>query len=342
MTDIAVVILNFNGIGFLRSFLETVVKYSGQNNTEVYVADNGSTDGSLTWLSENRRDVKLINLGTNHGFAGGYNLALNQIKAKYYVLLNSDVEVTEGWLTPLTEHLENNQGVAACQPKILSWSIRDHFEYAGASGGFIDKYGYPFCRGRILNHVEKDEGQYNKDATIFWSSGACMMIRSEAWERCGGFDAAFFAHMEEIDLCWRLNNAGYKISCIPASVVYHVGGGTLPYDSPFKTYLNFRNSLFLLYKNLEKTDLRRTMFIRRLLDGFAAIVFLFTGRVSSFLSVLKAHRDYYRGITDLKEKRKAVQKLKQNNYSAPVLNKSIVFEFYARGKKTFTSLNLTT
>lgn len=339
MPEIAIVILNWNGQDFLKKFLGNVIQYSDSPLTEIYVADNGSTDDSVKWVSENYPTVRLIRLGSNHGFAGGYNLALAQIKAKFYLLLNSDIEVTEGWLEPLVRHMNSSPGSAACQPKVRSWSKKDHFEYAGASGGYIDKYGYPFCRGRIFGHIEKDEAQYDNMAQVFWTSGACMMVRAEAWEKCGGFDDSFFAHMEEIDLCWRFIRAGYTLECIPSSVVYHVGGGTLPYNSPFKTYLNFRNSLYLLYKNLPQKDLKRILFMRRVLDGAAALMFLFKGHISSFGSVWKAHMDYYRNLPDLRMKRAGVQKTGKNNYSSTVLNKSIVFEFYARGRKTFSSLD---
>ncbi len=248
---------------FLKMFLGTVVRYSAGPENEVYVADNGSTDGSAAWVSENFSEVKLIMLDKNYGFAGGYNLAISQVDAEYIVLINSDIEVTEGWLKPLLDYMEENSDAAACQPKILSFNRKDYFEHAGAAGGFIDKYGYPFCRGRILNIAEKDEGQYNNQVDIFWSSGACMMVRTEAWKRCGGFDADFFAHMEEIDLCWRFNKAGYRTGFIPGSIVYHVGGGSLAYDSPYKIYLNFRNSLFMLYKNLPDEKLVSVLFIKK-------------------------------------------------------------------------------
>lgn len=340
MSETAIVILNWNGLEFLKKFLGTVVKYSGSPDTAVYVADNGSTDDSVKWIRENHNTVNIISLDKNYGFAGGYNLALEQVSARYYLLLNSDIEVTDGWLTPLVSYMNENPSSAACQPKILSWYRKDHFEYAGASGGYIDKYGYPFCRGRIFNHIEKDDGRYNNNVRIFWSSGACMMVRAEAWKKCGGFDASFFAHMEEIDLCWRFNRAGYRLECLPSSVVFHIGGGTLPYDSPYKTYLNFRNSLFVLYKNLGAENFRRTIFIRKLLDGVAAIVFLFSGRFGSFVSVLKAHMDYYASLEELKTKRKLVREMGPDNYSAPVMNKSIVFEFYAMRRKTFSSLDM--
>jgi len=338
MNKTAIVILNWNGLDYLKMFLGTVVKFSSSNETVIYVADNFSTDGSQEWITDNFKDVKLIRFDRNHGFAGGYNIALNQIDARYFVILNSDIEVTEGWLQPLTSFMEKNPGVASCQPKIKSYYHKDHFEHAGAAGGFLDKYGYPFCRGRILNIVEKDIGQYNSAIDIFWSSGACMMVRADAWEKCGGFDSSFFSHMEEIDLCWRFSKAGYRVSYIPDSVIYHVGGGTLPYNSPFKTYLNFRNSLFLLYKNLPDKNFYRILFIRKLLDGLAAIWFLLNGSFESVKSVWRAHIDYYKSISELKEKRKMVKNLETVHFPSPLLNKSIVFEFYAKGNKTYRSL----
>jgi hypothetical protein len=338
MRKTAVVILNWNGLVFLKMFLGTVIKYSIDNETSVFVADNGSTDGSPEWIAENFSEVKLIRLGKNHGFAGGYNLALNQIDARYFVLLNSDIEVTQDWLRPLVRFMDNNPDVASCQPKVLSYNQKDHFEHAGAAGCFIDKFGYPFCRGRVITKVEKDTGQYDNQINIFWSSGACMIVKSEAWKKCGGFDDDFFAHMEEIDLCWRFHKAGYRVCFLPESVIYHIGGGTLSYNSPFKTYLNFRNSLFLLYKNLPDNKLTSVLFIRRILDGLAAGYFLFQGNFSSVASVWKAHKDYYRALDKLREKRKAVKKLEINKANDTVLNKSIVFEFYVKGHKTYKSL----
>lgn len=338
MLKTAVVILNWNGIGFLKKFLQNVIYNSSLPGTKVFVADNGSTDGSAEWVESNCKQAALIKLDKNHGFAGGYNLALEQVNAEYYVLLNSDVEVAPGWLEPLVRHLDDHRDIAACQPKILSYDKKEYFEYAGAAGGYIDKYGYPFCRGRIFDFVEKDTGQYNDSVNVFWASGACMIVRSKAWNECGGFDADFFAHMEEIDLCWRFHAAGFRLAYVPSSAVCHVGGGALPYDSPFKTYLNFRNSLFLLYKNLEDEEMKSILFARRVLDGIAALKFLLTGSVGSFRAVWKAHRDYYRSIPVLREKRQAVKNMRKGDYSAPILNKSIVFEFYAKGNKTFDSL----
>ncbi len=342
MIKTAVVILNWNGIEYLKMFLGSVVKHTLNEETSVYVADNGSTDDSVEWVSSNFKEVKLIISDKNRGFAGGYNMALKEINATYYLLLNSDIEVTENWLTPLTSFMDSNPDVASCQPKILSYNQRDHFEHAGAAGGFLDKYGYPFCRGRIFNITEKDTGQYDNISDVFWASGACSIVRSKAWKQCGGFDADFFAHMEEIDLCWRFSKAGYRVSYIPDSVVYHIGGGSLPYKSPFKTYLNFRNSLYLLYKNLPEKQLHTTIFKRKLMDGLAACFFLLNGSFKHISSVLKAHIDYYKALDLLKEKRKMVKKLEVNNSLLPVLNKSIVFEFYVKGVKTYKSLKIET
>jgi len=338
MNKTAIVILNWNGLKYLKMFLGTVIKFSSGPETVIYIADNSSTDGSPEWVADNFKDIKLIRFDRNHGFAGGYNLALNQIDARYFVLLNSDIEVTEGWLHPLVSLMETNPDVASCQPKIKSYNRKDYFEHAGAAGGFIDRYGYPFCRGRIINIVEKDTGQYDSAMDIFWSTGACMIVRADAWKKCGGFDSAFFAHMEEIDLCWRFSKAGYRVSYIPESEIYHVGGGTLPYNSPFKVYLNFRNSLFLLYKNLPDKDLFRILFLRRLLDGLAALWFLVNGSLKSVGSVWQAHIDYYKSLEELKEKRKVVKGLEKNHFPLHIMNKSIVFEFYARGNKTYSSL----
>ena len=340
MYKTAIVILNWNGLHYLKMFLGTVVKHSLDYETIVCIADNGSDDGSPEWVADNFKEVKLIKLDKNHGFAGGYNLAISQLNTRYFVLLNSDIEVTEGWLQPLVSFMDNNPDAASCQPKILSYTNRDQFEHAGAAGGFIDKYGYPFCRGRIFHITEKDTGQYNSLTDIFWSSGACMAVRSESWEKCKGFDDGFFAHMEEIDLCWQFNNLGLRVTYIPDSVVYHVGGGTLPYNSPFKIYLNFRNSLFLLYKNLPDSKLNKTLFIRRVLDGMAALLFIAKGNFTAVRSIWKAHIDYYRCLGQLKEKRKLVKMLCNNQSEKLILNKSLVFEFYVKGHKTYSSLKL--
>ena len=339
MIKTAVVILNWNGKGFLKEFLPGVLENSALPGTAVYVADNGSTDGSAEWLELCFPQVKVIRLDKNHGFAGGYNLALEKIDADYFVLLNSDIEVVPGWLEPLVSCMDSFPDLAACQPKILSYHNRKSFEHAGAAGCFIDKFGFPFCRGRIFNAVEMDEGQYNDEAEIFWASGACMMVRAEAWKKCGGFDPAFFAHMEEIDLCWRFHKAGMRVLYIPASTVYHVGGGSLPYSSPFKIFLNFRNSLFMLYKNLPDKGFQRLLFKRKILDGVAAVFFLLKGSFTAFLAVLKAHFAFYRSLKTLREKRKIVKTIGEQPFNAPVMNKSIVFEFYIRGKRKYSQLS---
>lgn len=338
MVKTAVVILNWNGLNFLKMFLGNIVGKTIDSDTLVYIADNGSSDGSCEWLSENHPEVRLIRFTENHGFAEGYNLAISQIEATYLVLMNSDIEVTDGWLTPLIRHLDDNPDTAACQPKILSWKERDRFEYAGAAGGFIDKLGYPFCRGRLFSRIERDEGQYDSQTDIFWSSGACMAVRSKAWKESGGFDPDFFAHMEEIDLCWRFHKMGYRIKFIPGSTVYHVGGGALPYNSPFKTYLNFRNSIYLLYKNLPDRNFTLRLFMRKILDGVAAILFLFRGDRGSFSAVWKAHRDAGQVRENLLRKREAIKSAGNSEPEGLILNKSIVFEFYIKRNKTYNSI----
>jgi GT2 family glycosyltransferase len=338
MVKTAVVILNFNGIEFLKMFLGSVIRHSLDKETDIYLADNGSSDGSPEWVAGNFKEVRIIRFEKNNGFAGGYNLALEQIDSEYYVLLNSDIEVTEGWLNPLISHLDANPDAASCQPKIMSYKQKDYFEYAGAAGGYIDKLGYPLCRGRIFNKTEKDLGQYDTLTDIFWSTGACMAVRAEAWKKVNGFDADFFAHMEEIDLCWRFHKAGYRVLFVPGSIVYHVGGGVIPYNSPFKTYLNFRNNLFLIYKNLAEKEFRAIIFRRKLLDGLAALFFLLKGQFSSVKSVWRAHMDFYKAVPRLKEKRKLIQSAGKTESDGLILNKCIVFEFYIKGHKTFQSL----
>jgi GT2 family glycosyltransferase len=340
MHNIAVVILNWNGLGFLKQFLKTVVLNTTIPGSAVWVADNGSTDGSAEWVQENWKTVKLIRLSENSGYAGGYAKALGMIEAGYYVLLNSDIEVTTNWLEPMVSFMNNHPETAACQPKILSYTNRSQFEYAGASGGFIDRYGYPFCRGRILSTVEEDTGQYDSAIPVFWASGACLMVRASAYSEAGGLDTSFFAHMEEIDLCWRLNNLGYNIYVIPNSVVYHVGGGTLKYDTPGKSYLNFRNNLYMLYKNLPDSGFHKILFIRKLLDGIAAVMFLLSGRPKHFAAVVRAHLDYYRNGKRLKNYRKSSGsgQIKRMAASTVMLNKSIILLFYMKRIRRFCDI----
>ena len=288
---VAVVILNWNGKSFLENFLPNVIKYS--SSAQIIVADNNSTDDSINFLKAHFPQVTLIINKVNDGFAKGYNTALKQVDAEYYVLLNSDVEVTEDWIEPIIELLDSDKNIAACQPKILDYYHKNKFEYAGACGGFIDKYGYPFCRGRLFNVLEEDNGQYNTAIEIFWATGACMFIRSKAFWKVGGFDDDYFAHMEEIDVCWRMKNCGYKIYVEPKSVVYHVGGGTLNKLSPRKTFLNFRNNLITLTKNAAPKFLFFKILYRMILDGVAAFKFLFEGSGSHFIAVIKAHFSFY-------------------------------------------------
>ena len=335
---IAIVILNWNGEKLLPLFLPSVIKYSNEEPVRIIVADNGSTDGSIALLKEQFPEVTRLQLPENFGFARGYNEALKQIDAQFYILLNSDVEVTQGWLEPLISILENEDTVAAVQPKILNWHNKNEFEYGGAAGGFIDKLGFPFCRGRLLNVVEKDEGQYNDPVNIFWASGACFAIRASLYHKSGGFDSDFWAHMEEIDLCWRLKNLGFQIRYTPFSQVYHLGGGSLPYNNPHKLFLNFRNSLYLLFKNCPQNKLLKTMACRMSLDGIAALKLLAEGNVKGFGSVFRAHIALYANLTILKTKR---QKLKQETtmkWHDEIFGKSIIWKFYAGKKRTFTEV----
>lgn len=310
----AIVILNWNGREFLRKFLPSVLLHSA-GSAEIIVADNASTDSSVEMLQQDFPSVKIISNLTNGGFAKGYNDALAQVVADYYVLLNSDIEVSEGWLQPLIDLMEQNPDAAACQPKLRAYHQPESFEYAGAAGGFIDHYGYPFCRGRVFQEIETDHGQYDDVCEIFWATGACMVVRADLFHRYGGLDADFFAHMEEIDFCWRMKNQGYRILYCPDSTVYHVGGGTLPKKSSQKTYLNFRNNLSLLYKNLPKGKLLPVFAVRFPLDGVAAIKFLFDGGFADFWAVARAHFHFYKHIKVLRNKRKALlQKPVSNVY----------------------------
>ena len=296
MIKTAVVILNWNGKSFLKMFLPALVHSIEKEPAEIFVADNGSTDGSVTFLQDEFPDIHCLPFDRNYGFTGGYNRALNQIKASFYIIMNSDIEVPDGWLPPLITLLEQDSGTAAVMPKILDFNRRTYFEYAGAAGGFIDKLGYPFCQGRVLDRIEEDLGQYNSVREIFWATGACMAIRATSFHKAGGFDEKMFAHMEEIDLCWRLKNMGYKIKFTPHSRIYHVGGGTLPNEHPMKMYLNFRNNLILLFKNLPSRKLGYILILRMLLDGMAAMKFLFTFQFKYFWAVLKAHLSFYKMI----------------------------------------------
>lgn len=337
MIRTAVVILNWNGKKFLEQFLPGVVKNTLAPDTSVIVADNGSEDDSLQWIAEKHPEVQLIRLDSNYGYAGGYNRALKEVEAEYYILLNSDVEVEPAWADKLITFMEMHPDVGACQPKILSYYERDSFEYAGAAGGYIDRLGYPFCRGRIFDTLESDHGQYDDVREIFWASGSCMVVRGAAFDQCDGFDESFFLHMEEIDLCWRMQNAGYTISYFPHSVVWHVGGGTLGYGSPSKIYYNFRNSLIMLAKNLPAKHLRRVIFTRQVLDGLAAVMLLFREGREAAAAVLSAHRDFRRQKTAIRTFRTLTT---TPGIFTPhtTMNRYLLYEYYIRKRKTFTQL----
>lgn len=332
----SIVILNWNGSNMLKKFLPSVLACSA--NAEVVVADNASTDGSLDLLRSSFPEVRLIVLDRNYGFAEGYNKALEQVKAQYYVLLNSDVEVGEGWLQPLVAFLDKHADYCACQPKLRAYHAPDSFEYAGASGGFLDRYGYPFCRGRLFSTVEKDEGQYDTTVDVLWATGACLVIRSDDYWRAGGLDARFFAHNEEIDLCWRLRLAGRRIACVPESTVWHVGGGTLPKSNPMKTYLNFRNNLTMLYKNLSEQELKKVMRVRRVLDYVAALQMLLTGKPREMKAVIKARRDFAKWKSLFRQDRLLIQNSRKVDSIAEIYPGSLLACYYLRGKKLFSQL----
>ena len=331
---VAVVILNWNGQKFLDKFLPGVLQFS-LAEADVYVADNASTDNSIAFLKENFPEVRIIQNDGNGGFAKGYNDALKQINANYYILLNSDVQVSEGWISPLINTLESDPNIAACQPMILSYADKNKFEYAGAAGGYIDKYGYPFCRGRIFQTLETNTGQYNDKKEIFWATGACMFVRASIYHELGGLDERFFAHMEEIDFCWRAKNKGYSIMYDGSSKVHHVGGGTLPKQSWRKTYLNMRNNNIMLFKNLPSNKLFPIFFARLFLDAIAAIKFLMDGGFRNLWAVVKAHWQFFALIPSLYHERKSESQIAMTK----IYQKNMVVEHYIKGKKKFSELN---
>lgn len=332
---VKIVILNWNGRAHLERFLPSVVAHSGE--ASVVVADNGSNDDSVPFLREHYSQVELLQLDQNYGFAEGYNRALSRIEADCYVLLNSDVEVEEGWLNPLVARLAADEKVAALAPKIISYERKSDFEYAGAAGGFIDCFGYPFCRGRILDTIEKDQGQYDTAREVFWASGACMVVRADLFHKLGGFDGDFFAHMEEIDLCWRMQLAGYRVMVEPRSQVFHLGGGTLPNNSARKLYLNYRNNLSMLFKNLSRRSLLPVLFARMVLDGMSAMVFLLQRRPDFFKVVFRAHMDFYHALNTLQIKRRVIQQSRIASASSNIYKGSIILR-HALGKRTFDHL----
>lgn len=336
MHKVAVIILNWNGAAILQQFLPSVDQYSDIQGVQLYVADNGSNDNSKDIVS-NFPKIQWLDLKENHGFAQGYNLAIQQVDAEYIVLLNSDVEVTENWLEPQIAYLDTHPDVAACQPKILSWKEKNKFEYAGACGGFIDKLGYPLCRGRIMDYLEEDLGQYNTVIPIFWASGAALFIRRSCYLEVGGLDARFFAHMEEIDLCWRLSSRGYKIVVIPDSVVYHVGGATLSNLNPQKTYLNFRNNLLMIYKNADSKLLRKLERKRFLLDYMAILFYVLKGEIKHMKAVLKARSDYKK-MKPTFESDRVFNLSKITHKPQGIIDKSVIFQYFIKRKRSFSQL----
>ena len=340
MEKLAIVILNWNGKQMLQTYLPKVLACS-RDEAVVYVADNASTDDSLAMLNEKFPEVRQIVLDKNWGFADGYNKALARVDAEYYVLLNSDVEVTPGWLKPLVSFMDAHPEVGACQPKLLSVADKSKFEYAGACGGFLDRYGYPYCRGRVFDTVEQDNGQYDDIHEVLWTTGACMMVRSKDYWAVNGLDGRFFAHNEEIDMCWRMRMMGRQLFCIPQSKVYHVGGGTLPKGNPMKTYLNFRNNLTMLYKNLPEKELRYVMRVRWFLDYVAAWQTLILNRnVGDFKAIYRARHDFMKWRTEFRPERKEHQIDRVEPRVPRTLRTSfcLVWQYYARGRKKYTEL----
>ncbi len=335
MKKTAVVILNYNGKHYLEKFLPSVTEYSTE--AEIIIADNASTDDSVLFLQNHYPHLRLIQLSKNEGFSRGYNLALAQVKADYYVLLNSDVEVSPHWLTAPIDLLQDFPQIAACQPKLKAFHNKKEFEYAGAAGGFIDYWGYPFCRGRLFLSIEKDEKQYEEKTQIFWATGACLFVRASLYQQLGGLEEDFFAHMEEIDLCWRLQNAGYSIAYTPESEVYHVGGGTLPASNPRKTFLNFRNNLAMLTKNLPSTHLVKVLWVRFFLDGLASLKFLITGSYKDFWAVCKAYYAFYSNFFSWRNKGKSQR---SKSLHPLIWRGSLIYRYYVKKNKVFTQLKI--
>ena len=329
---VAVIILNWNGEKLLREFLPSVVKNTNTDLGRVVVVDNHSTDGSWICLEQEFPDVERVLFEDNFGFAGGYNRAIEMIEAEYVVLLNSDVEVAPGWLEPLVAVLDRDERVAAGQPKILAYRDKKKFEYAGAAGGYIDYLGFPFCRGRVMDTTEQDDGQYDDEVDVFWATGASLCIRRDVYRATGGLDEAFFAHMEEIDLCWRLKNGGYTLKVVPSSVVYHLGGGALPMNHPKKLFLNYRNNLLMLHKNLCAKQRKKIFFARVLLDTMAGGLFLLKGQWSNTRSVIRAYKAF-------REMRKAYPVPESSMSLSGIYPRSIVLDYFLRGKKKFSDLN---
>jgi len=333
----AIVILNWNGLPWLQQFLPTVLLH--REGAEVFLADNASADESVAWVRQVHPEVRCIILSENHGFAAGYNKALEQVDADRFLLLNSDVEVSPGWLSAMERYLDSDPGMAACQPKVLSHRTPDLFEHAGAAGGFMDRNGYPFCRGRIFEITEEDQGQYDDERYVFWATGACLLIRADAFHAAQGFDASLFAHMEEIDLCWRLRRMGWRIGYTSKAVVYHVGGGSLGYGSPRKTYLNFRNSLIVLTKNLHNGYLFLRLLRRLILDGCAAAKFLLEGHGAHSWQVFRAHRHFYGRLASVLAQRRALLATEKSPDLTGMYQRSVAYDRFILGWKRFTQLD---
>lgn len=336
MEQAAVIILNFNGAHFLKQFLPSVVRYS--QGHRIIIADNGSTDDSLDLLHSHFPEVEVIALAQNYGFAQGYDKALKQINNKYSILLNSDVEVTENWIDPVIQFMESDPLIAACQPKIKNYFRKEHFEHAGAAGGYIDTLGYPFCRGRILDHIEKDNGQYNDIREIFWATGACFFVRTGLYNELGGFDASLQAHMEEIDLCWRMHKTGYKLYFFPDSTIYHVGGGTMPASNPRKTYLNFRNSTVVLYKNARSNWLWGKVLTKLALDLSAAFMFLGKGKYQDSRAIITSIIHFFLYYKQWKKGRARAQSFSGKGKISTIYSGIMAFDYYILGKKNFGKL----
>ncbi|HHW59797.1 MAG: glycosyltransferase family 2 protein [Bacteroidales bacterium] len=331
MLDVAVVILNWNGLFLLQKFIPILLKYNSYGY-HIYIVDNGSTDDSIDWICDNYSDeIQVVALSENFGFAKGYNEGLKQIDADYYILLNSDVAVSENWCEPLINFLQNNHDYAVVQPKILSYKNPDYFEYAGAAGGYVDKWGYPFCRGRIFNKIEKDEGQYDDIVDIFWASGACFVVRAEVFKKLNGFDDRFFAHMEEIDLCWRIWRNGYKVAAVPLSAVYHLGGASLDYNDPRKLFLNIRNNHLMLYKNLTSDIFKKISHVRHMIEYLMLFFYFCTGKISNAKAILSAYKDF----NDLKKYYKPANEASILKLLYP---RSILVDYYLKNKKKFSKL----
>lgn len=338
MDRVAIVILNWNGCEMLEKYLPTLIRCSSMDGVSIVVADNDSSDRSLEMLSEKFCQIRVVRLDRNYGFAGGYNLALKQLDAEYFLLLNSDVEVTEGWLVPLLEYMYDHPDTAACQPKLRDLRKPEMFEYAGGAGGYMDKWGYMFCRGRIFDSLEKDEGQYDDVTDVFWATGAALLVRSADFWNAGGLDDRFFAHQEEIDLCWRLRSRNRRIVCVPQSVVFHLGGATLDKSNPYKTFLNFRNNLLMLYKNLPEERLKKVMFVRFWLDMLAAVMFLAKLDIKDAAAVLRARRAYRRMRPDFISSRMENMRAMTVQSIPECADFSILWRYYASGTRRFSEL----